>query len=196
PQGGRRHPEQQYIQIDTTQILFICGGTFTELADIIKRRIGQRAIGFSSETRPPQDPHELAELLEQTTPEDVIEFGIIPEFVGRLPIITTLAPLDVPALIRIMTEPRNALVRQYQKFFEMEGCKLEFQPPALKLIAEKALQRNTGARALRSISEELMLDYMFQLPEVGRRTRYVVTEAVVQGKEDLLRRGRPLKESA
>ncbi|MFH0982426.1 MAG: ATP-dependent Clp protease ATP-binding subunit ClpX, partial [Planctomycetota bacterium] len=154
PQGGRKHPEQQYIQMDTTNILFLCGGTFVRLTDIIKRRVGRSAIGFANEARPPETATTEGELLAQVTPEDLIEYGMIPELVGRLPVITTLSPLDAVTLVRILTEPTNALVKQYQKFFEFEGCELEFTDEALRLIAERALDRDTGARALRAVIEE------------------------------------------
>jgi len=197
PQGGRKHPEQQYIQIDTAQILFICGGTYVGLEDIIRRRIGQSAIGFSHEMEE-RDAHEAeAEVLRQTTPEDLVEFGMIPELVGRLPLITTLAPLSTDDLIRILTEPKNALIRQYQKFFQMEGCELEFAPKALKLIAEKAQKRDTGARALRAVSEEIMLNIMYELPEKKRMGKYIITEAVVEGRKGLFApKSKSRKESA
>src|SRR5215204_7177067 len=145
PQGGRKHPEQQYIQMDTTQILFICGGTFVGLEDIIRKRLGKRQIGFNSETTDPETSRDRAEILAQVQPEDLVEFGMIPEFVGRLPLCATLEPLDTKILINILTEPKNALVKQYQKFFRLEGSDVEFTPAALELIAERALKRDTGA---------------------------------------------------
>jgi ATP-dependent Clp protease ATP-binding subunit ClpX len=181
PQGGRKHPEQQYIQMDTTNILFICGGTFVGLTDIIKRRVGRAAIGFANEANPPDSATAEGDLLAQVTPDDLIEFGMIPELVGRMPIISTLGPLDAATLARILTEPTNALVKQYQKFFEFESCELEFTEEALKLIAERALERDTGARALRAVVEEIMLDVMFQLPDHPESGKYLVTEAVVRG---------------
>jgi ATP-dependent Clp protease ATP-binding subunit ClpX len=197
PQGGRKHPEQQYIQMDTSHILFICGGTFTGLGDIIKRRLGSAAIGFTSELiGKDEGPKQLGQVLAQVTPDDLIEFGMIPEFVGRLPVITALEPLGLPTLIRILTEPKNALVRQYQRFFEMEGCELEFTPEALEIIATKALERDTGARALRGVLEELMLDVMYRLPEEGNSGRYVVTADVAEGKADLFSQRTLRKESA
>ncbi|MCH7548236.1 MAG: ATP-dependent Clp protease ATP-binding subunit ClpX [Candidatus Krumholzibacteriota bacterium] len=144
PQGGRKHPEQQYIQMDTTNVLFICGGTFVGLTDIIRRRLGHSAIGFANEGERRDMTEEEGEILAQVAPEDLVEFGMIPELVGRLPVITTLNPLDVDTLVRILTEPRNALVKQYRKFFEYEQCELEFAPAALRLLAEKALERETG----------------------------------------------------
>src|SRR5207245_1011832 len=164
PQDGRKHPEQQYIQVDTSNILFICGGTFVGLDNIIARRVGRKTIGFGS--NPEHREHHLGELLGRVTSDDLIEFGIIPEFVGRLPVLAPLDPLDEEALVRILTEPRNALIKQYQKLFEMEGAELEFQPHALKEIARRARERDTGARGLRSIVEDLMTDVMFELPDV------------------------------
>jgi ATP-dependent Clp protease ATP-binding subunit ClpX len=185
PQGGRKHPEQQYIQMDTSQILFICGGTFVGVDEIIQRRIGQSAIGFVGEMESHTRLEHLGELLRQVTPEDLIEYGMIPELVGRVPVITSLDPLDVEALVRILTEPKNAMVRQYQRLFEMEGCELEFTPKALQTLAEKAIKRDTGARALRAVAEELMVDVMFDLPEVKNSGRWVVNEKVVAGEERL-----------
>ena len=163
PQGGRKHPEQQYIQVDTSHILFICGGTFIGLDNIIKKRLGQRLIGFGTETNKTKQNggQALGQLLEQVIPEDLIEFGIIPEFVGRLPVLSSLHPLDEHALARILSEPKNALVKQYQKFFEFEGAELEFTDEALRVIAQKAMKRDTGARALRAVCEELMLEVMY-----------------------------------
>jgi ATP-dependent Clp protease ATP-binding subunit ClpX len=183
PQGGRKHPEQQYIQVDTSNILFICGGTFVGLDNIIARRVGRKTIGFGS--NPEFREEKMGELLGQVTSDDLIEFGMIPEFVGRLPVIAPLEPLDEDALIRILTEPRNALVRQYQKLFEMEGAGLEFSAPALREIAHKARLRDTGARGLRSIVEEIMTDIMFELPEIEMKGKYVVTDAVVRGEQPL-----------
>src|SRR5438094_3549994 len=183
PQGGRKHPEQQYIQVDTTNILFICGDTFVGLDNLIARRVGRKTIGFGS--NPEQREHKLGELLGQVTSDDLIHFGMIPEFVGRLPVVAPLDPLDEEALVRILTEPRNALVKQYQKLFEMEGAELEFHPQALRQIASKARERDTGARGLRSIVEELMTDIMFELPDMETKGKYLVTEAVVRGEETL-----------
>ncbi|MHC4218627.1 MAG: ATP-dependent Clp protease ATP-binding subunit ClpX [Planctomycetota bacterium] len=166
PQGGRKHPEQQYIQMDTTHILFICGGSFVGIEDIVRKRIGKQRIGFSAEV--PDDTtkqQRSGEILVQVTPEDVLEFGLIPELVGRLPIICPLMPLDRDALVKILTEPKNALVKQYQHLFSLEGAALEFADDALDLLAERAMQRDTGARALRAVLDELMLDVMYELPE-------------------------------
>ena len=183
PQGGRKHPEQQYIQIDTSQILFICGGTFNGVEKIILRRTGHKMIGFGTTTEKPAPDAELREALAQVTSDDLIEFGMIPEFVGRLPVITPLEPLDLDALTQIMVEPRNALVKQYARLFEMSNAKLEFQPDALRAIAEKAKEHDTGARGLRRIVENLMLDIMFDLADKGQGAKYVVTEAFVRGDE-------------
>ncbi|MFQ5806830.1 MAG: ATP-dependent Clp protease ATP-binding subunit ClpX [Phycisphaerae bacterium] len=196
PQGGRKHPEQQYIQIDTTNILFICGGTFIGLDKIIRKRLGRKMIGFEAEPCQTDELHELGELLNEVTPDDLIEYGMIPEFVGRLPVHCALSPLDKEALARILVEPRNAIVKQYQKFFEMENAGLEFAPEALDEIAGRAMKRDTGARALRSVVEEFMLEYMYDLPDLTPRGSYVVTPEVVRGEEDLLRPDKARKESA
>jgi ATP-dependent Clp protease ATP-binding subunit ClpX len=185
PQGGRKHPEQQYIQMDTSQILFICGGTFVGLEDIIRKRLGKKQIGFGSENSPVETARDRATMLSQVQPEDLVEFGMIPEFVGRLPISATLEPLDVRTLINILTVPKNALVKQYQKFFRMESSEVEFTAGALEKIAERALKRDTGARALRAVCEEIMLDLMYRLPDEGQGGKYVITEEVVDGKRNL-----------
>jgi ATP-dependent Clp protease ATP-binding subunit ClpX len=186
PQGGRKHPEQQYIQMDTSQILFICGGTFVGLEDIIRKRLGKRQIGFASETTALETSRDRAEVLAQVQPEDLVEFGMIPEFVGRLPLIATLEPLDVATLINILTQPKNALVKQYQKFFRLESSEVEFTPGALQMIAERALKRDTGARALRAVCEEIMLDLMYMLPDQQQQGgKYVITEAIVDGRQNL-----------
>ncbi|MHC4574859.1 MAG: ATP-dependent Clp protease ATP-binding subunit ClpX [Planctomycetota bacterium] len=198
PQGGRKHPEQSYIPIDTTQILFICGGTFVGLENLIKKRIGKKMIGFNSELAGRADTKtEYSEIITQVIPEDIIEYGMIPEMVGRLPVIAALWALDENALIDILTKPKNALVKQYQKFFEMENAHLEFADDALHALAKKALERDTGARALRAISEELMVDLMYQLPEEPHGTKYVITSDIVEGKTDLVAaKQRTKKESA
>ena len=188
PQGGRKHPEQQYIQMDTSQILFICGGSFVGLEDIIRKRLGKRMIGFNAASTGSGDSgeqtaKERGDLLAQVQPEDLVEFGMIPEFVGRLPITATLAPLDIETLVNILTEPKNAIVKQYARFFALENCELEFQPDALQAIAKRALRRDTGARALRAVCEEIMLDLMYRLPDQPNG-RYVITRGVVEGTED------------
>jgi ATP-dependent Clp protease ATP-binding subunit ClpX len=186
PQGGRKHPEQQYIQMDTTQILFICGGAFVGLDEIIRRRLGKQQIGFFSETSGRRDDDaEKARVLRSVQPEDLVEYGMIPEFVGRLPLIAPLDPLDIEALINILTEPKNSLVRQYQRLFTMDGKTLELTPSALQAIAKRALKRNTGARALRAVCEEVMLDIMFRLPDQPAGTKYVIDADIVEGRRDI-----------
>ena len=202
PQGGRKHPEQQYIQLDTRNILFICGGTFVGLEDIIRRRIGQTRIGFS--TAHARGPGLVAAsedgdfgVLSKVQTEDIIEFGMIPELVGRLPVITPLEPLSVPALMQILTEPRNALVRQYQHMFRIEGATLTFTDGALRCIAEKAAKRKTGARALRAVMEELMLELLYELPDHDNDgVEYVVDESAVRRRPSLAELRLPRKESA
>ncbi len=198
PQGGRKHPEQSYIQIDTSQIMFICGGTFVGLDNIIKKRLGKKMIGFDSEQYRTDEPKtEFSDLLRQVIPEDVIEYGMIPEIVGRMPIITTLDSLDVDALIEILTQPKNALIRQYKKLFEMEEANLDFTDEALEILAQKALERDTGARALRAITEELMIELMYRLPEETKGSPYLITKEVVEGKVDVFKTAkRTKKESA
>ena len=186
PQGGRKHPEQSYIQMNTEQILFICGGTFVGLENIIKKRLGKKMIGFDSElSRAIDEKTEYSDTLEQVIPEDIIEYGMIPEMVGRLPVITTLSALDEEALIEILTKPKNALIKQYQRFFEMEDAELNFSDGALHALAQKALKRDTGARALRAITEELMVDLMYQLPEEQKPAEYIITRDIVEGKAEL-----------
>ncbi len=184
PQGGRKHPEQQYIQMDTTDILFICGGTFVGLEDIIAKRLGKRAIGFGQEASQ-RTEMELGELLAQVTSDDILHFGMIPELIGRLPVISALKPLDVEALVRVLREPKNALCKQYQELFGMEEAKLEFTDEAIRAIAEKAHAKDTGARGLRSIVEDIMLDIMFELPDQPRGATYLVSEDVVHGRTQL-----------
>jgi ATP-dependent Clp protease ATP-binding subunit ClpX len=181
PQGGRKHPHQEFIQIDTTNILFICGGAFDGLEQIIKRRIGKKVIGFGN---PGDSKTDLkpGEYLSLVVPEDLLKFGLIPEFVGRLPVISTLEPLDEAALVRILTEPKNALVKQYQKLLEMDNVTLEFEQDALEAIAQEAIKRNTGARGLRAIIEGIMLDVMFEAPSREGGGVCVVTKDVVLNK--------------
>ena len=185
PQGGRKHPEQQYIQMDTSNILFICGGTFVGLDDIIGRRLGKRTIGFSQEGVG-HDQLEMGDLLAQVTSDDILHFGMIPELVGRLPVVSSLRPLDISAMVRVLTEPKNALIKQYQTLFGMENAELGFTDAGLRLIAERALEKDTGARALRSVIEEVMLDIMFELPDQPAGSRYLVNEDVVSGREQLV----------
>ena len=163
PQGGRKHPHQEFLQINTANILFICGGAFEGLENIIKDRIGKKSIGFGAEIESKKDLKRF-EVFEEMLPQDLLKFGLIPEFVGRLPIIATLHELDRSALIKIFTEPKNALMKQYKKLVELDGVKLEFEPEALETIVDKAIERNTGARGLRSIVEEIMRDVMFDIP--------------------------------
>ncbi len=184
PGGGRKHPEQHYIPIDTSKILFICSGTFTGLEGIIARRLGRTLIGFGAEAQQPLDEHRTGELLAKVEPEDLVAYGMIPEFIGRLPVISALMPLDKADLIHVMTEPKNALVRQYQKLFQLEERTLTFTDDALHEIAHLALERGTGARALRSLFESVMLDIMYELPSRTDVTEYHITRKVVRGKGD------------
>ncbi|MDQ0215418.1 ATP-dependent Clp protease ATP-binding subunit ClpX [Oikeobacillus pervagus] len=177
PQGGRKHPHQEFIQIDTTNILFICGGAFDGIEQIIKRRLGQKVIGFGSDVK--QEEVEDKELLAKVVPEDLLKFGLIPEFIGRLPVIASLKQLDEEALIQILTQPKNALVKQYQKMLELDEVELEFKVEALKEIAKKAIERKTGARGLRSIIESIMLEVMFDLPSREDITKCIITEETV-----------------
>ena len=163
PQGGRKHPHQEFIQIDTTNILFICGGAFDGIDKIIKDRIGKNSLGFGAQVESKKDTN-LGKLLLDITPKDLLKFGLIPEFIGRLPVVATLENLDKDALVRILTEPKNSLIKQYQKLFDMDDVELEFDIEAIEAIADKALERNTGARGLRSIIEEVMMDIMFEIP--------------------------------
>ncbi|WP_442485389.1 ATP-dependent Clp protease ATP-binding subunit ClpX [Aeoliella sp. SH292] len=184
PQGGRKHPEQQYIQLDTTNILFICGGTFSGIEDIVRKRLGCRSIGFTQGDTAGEELS-LGEALAQVEPDDLIEFGLIPELVGRLPVVSSLRPLPEEALVRVLTEPRNALTRQYQHIFGMEEADLKFTDEALRSIARRAAERETGARGLRSIIESVMLDIMFELPDRPRGQRYVITDDIVEGRAKL-----------
>lgn len=183
PQGGRKHPHQEFIQIDTTNILFICGGAFEGIGKIIQSRIGKKSIGFEAEIHS-QEQKNIGEILKHLMPEDLLKYGMIPEFVGRLPVIVTLSALDESALIKILKEPRNALVKQYQKLFEMDNSQLEFTDDALVVIAEEAIRRKTGARGLRSIMEDIMLDIMYELPHRSDIAKCVVTKEVVQNREE------------
>ncbi|MCM3746742.1 ATP-dependent protease ATP-binding subunit ClpX [Paenibacillus pasadenensis] len=198
PQGGRKHPHQEFIQIDTTNILFICGGAFDGLEQIIKRRIGKKVIGFNTGGDGTKDM-KAGEYLSLVLPEDLLKFGLIPEFVGRLPVISTLEPLDEAALVRILSEPKNALVKQYQKMLEMDNVKLEFEAEALDAIAKEAIKRNTGARGLRAIIEGIMLEIMYEAPSREELSTCVITEKVVQDKvipELTAKKGKKKEESA
>ncbi|MFO7152913.1 MAG: ATP-dependent Clp protease ATP-binding subunit ClpX [Bacillota bacterium] len=183
PQGGRKHPHQEFIQIDTTNILFICGGAFEGIEKIIANRIGKKSIGFGAEIRSKEEKN-VGELLKQIMPEDLLKFGMIPEFVGRVPIIVTLDALDEQALIKILKEPKNALVKQYQKLFEMDNVQLEFTDEALQVIAREALRRKTGARGLRAILEEVMMDVMYEIPSRDDIAKCVITKEVVEKREE------------
>jgi len=174
PQGGRKHPHQEFIQVDTTNILFICGGAFDGIEQIIKRRLGQKVIGFGSDNK--GDEVEEKGLLSKVLPEDLLQFGLIPEFIGRLPVISSLEPLDEDALVDILTKPKNALVKQYQKMLELDNVELEFEEQALRAIAKKAIERKTGARGLRSIIESIMLDVMFDLPSREDIKKCIITK--------------------
>jgi ATP-dependent Clp protease ATP-binding subunit ClpX len=181
PQGGRKHPQQEFLQVDTSNILFICGGAFSGLDKIVQNRSKKSGIGFVAEVRSVEGGHNVNELLAEVEPEDLIKYGLIPEFVGRLPVVATLQELDEEALIEILVEPRNALTKQYQKLFEMEGVELEFREDALRAIAHRAMARKTGARGLRTILENVLLDTMYDLPSMTNATKVVVDDAVVTG---------------
>ena len=181
PQGGRKHPQQEFLQVDTTNILFICGGAFAGLERIIGQRGRQRSMGFGAEVHGPDD-RKTGDVLKEVEPDDLLKFGLIPEFIGRLPVIATLHDLDVAALMKILKEPKNALVKQYQKLFDMEGVKLGFTEDALKSIAEKAIKRKTGARGLRSIMEGILLDTMFELPSLNGVTECVINKEVAESR--------------
>jgi len=198
PQGGRKHPEQQYIQLDTTNILFICSGSFVGLDDIIRKRLGQKAIGFGAEEQKSAKKLDDNDILLHVTQDDVLHFGMIPELIGRLPVITPLEKLTPETLVRILTEPKNALVRQYQYFFQMEDADLEFTDDALLALAEEAISRDTGARALRSVMEEIMLDLMYDLPDLNNeQARYVIDRSAIESPRPLSElREVPKKESA
>ncbi len=186
PQGGRKHPNQEFVQVDTTNILFICGGAFGGLDKVIRDRSDRSGIGFGAEVMS-KDGRDLNQLLGNVEPEDLIKFGLIPEFVGRLPVVATLEELHEEALVRILTEPRNALTRQFQKLFSMENVELEFRPAALRAIAAKALARKTGARGLRSIIEHVLLDTMFELPSLDNVSKVVVDENAINAESQPLR---------
>ena len=185
PQGGRKHPHQELIQIDTTNILFICGGAFDGLEKIVESRLDRKSIGFNTELGKREDK-DISELLQEVTPHDLVKFGLIPEFVGRVPICVSLRGLDREALIRILQEPKNALVKQYQKLFQMDHVKLDFEQDAIEAIADKALERKTGARGLRSIMESVMMDTMYEIPSDDTIEECVVTKAAVDGESEPL----------
>ena len=181
PQGGRKHPNQDFVQVDTTNILFICGGAFSGLEKIIQNRSEKGGIGFGAEVKSKEDKKAIGQILLDAEPEDLIKFGLIPELIGRLPVVATLQELEEPALIQILTEPKNALIKQYQKLFSMEDVELEVRPGALSAIAKKALSRKTGARGLRSILEHALLDTMYELPGMENVEKVVVDENMIAG---------------
>ncbi len=185
PQGGRKHPHQEFIQIDTTNILFICGGAFEGIDKIIQNRVGQRIMGFGADVKS-REEKKIGDILNMILPQDLLRFGLIPEFVGRVPIIVTLDSLDKDALTKILTQPRNALTKQYKKLFEIDGVDLEFNEEALLAIADEALKRSTGARGLRAILEEVMLEIMYELPSRKDVTRVLITRDVIEKKENPL----------
>ena len=185
PQGGRKHPQQEYLQVDTTNILFVCGGAFAGLEKIISARGRSTSIGFSAKVMAPED-RKSGEIFRDVEPEDLLKYGLIPEFVGRLPVVATLEDLDEASLKLILTQPKNALVKQYKKFFRLEGADVEFTPTALRAIAERALKRDTGARALRAVCEEIMLELMYKLPDQQNHGgKYLINEDIVEGRESL-----------
>ena len=186
PQGGRKHPQQEFLQVDTTNILFICGGAFAGLEKIIGNRMEGKSIGFGAHV-PDPDERRTGEVLAKLEPEDLLKFGLIPEFVGRLPVTATLEDLDIPALVRILSEPKNALVKQYGKLFDMEDVEISFTEDALQAIAKKAIERKTGARGLRSILEAILLDTMFDLPSMEGVTEIVIDRDVAEGRKEPVR---------
>lgn len=187
PQGGRKHPQQEFLQVNTANILFICGGAFDGLAKIIERRVSRHGgIGFEAEVKSKVEQRRVGEILSEVEPEDLIRYGLIPEFVGRLPVIATLDELDEDQLLRILTEPKNALTKQYKRLFEMEGSELEFREDALRAVARKAMERKTGARGLRSILEHVLLDTMYDIPSMERVRKVIIDEALVKGETEPL----------
>jgi len=186
PQGGRKHPQQEFLQVDTSNILFICGGAFAGLDKLIRDRSDKSGIGFAAEMRSVEQQKNVGEALQDVEPEDLVKYGLIPEFVGRLPMIATLNELDEEALVKILTEPKNSLTKQYAKLFEMEGVEIQFRTDALKAIARKAQERKTGARGLRSIMEAVLLDTMYNIPSQNGVTKVVIDEAVINGESDPL----------
>ena len=183
PHGGRKHPQQEYIQVDTTNILFICGGAFVGLDSIIKQRTGKQAMGFDSKASKAESQQKLGDVLSIAEPEDLIKYGMIPEFVGRVPVVATLDELDETSLVRILTEPKNSLIRQYQKLLSLDNVRLRFTEPALKQVAKKAIKKKTGARGLRSILEGVMLDVMFEVPSEKTIKECLINEDVIEKKE-------------
>lgn len=186
PQGGRKHPQQEFLQVDTSNILFICGGAFAGLEKVIRNRSEKGGIGFNAEVKSKDERRNVGELLFDLEPEDLVQYGLIPEFVGRLPVIATLEELDVPALVQILTEPRNALTKQYSKLFEMEGVEVDFREDGLRAVAERAMERKTGARGLRSILEGVLLESMYNIPSRSDVSKVVIDESVIRGDSEPL----------
>ena len=184
PQGGRKHPQQEFLQVDTKNILFICGGAFAGLDKVIQERSDKSGIGFNAVVKGESDAKSIGQLLSQIEPEDLIKYGLIPEFVGRLPLIATLGELDSDALVRILTEPKNSLTKQYGKLFEMDGVEVDFRDDALRAVAKRAMERKTGARGLRSILENVLLDIMYRLPSEAGVSKIVIDESVIQGESE------------
>ena len=186
PQGGRKHPQQEFLQVDTSNILFICGGAFAGLDKVIRNRSEKGGIGFNAEVKTKDESRNVGELLFELEPEDLVQYGLIPEFVGRLPVIATLEELDVDALVKILTEPKNSLTKQYSKLFEMEGVEVDFREDGLSAVAEKAMERKTGARGLRSILEGVLLDSMYNIPSRDDVSKVVIDESVIRGDSEPL----------
>ncbi len=186
PQGGRKHPQQEFLQVDTGNILFICGGAFAGLDKVIRERSEKGGIGFGAEVKSKDESRKFGEILHQLEPEDLVRYGLIPEFVGRLPVIATLDELDIPALVQILTEPKNSLTKQYERLFEMEGVEIDFRPDAMEAVAKKAMERKTGARGLRSIMESVLLDTMYRIPSEENVAKVVVDESVIRGESEPL----------
>ena len=186
PQGGRKHPQQEFLQVDTSNILFICGGAFAGLDKVIRNRSEKGGIGFAAEVKSKDESRNVGELLFDLEPDDLVQYGLIPEFVGRLPVIATLEELDVDALVKILTEPKNSLTKQYSKLFEMEGVEVDFREDGLRAVAEKAMERKTGARGLRSILEGILLDSMYNIPSRDDVSKVVIDESVIRGDSEPL----------
>ena len=196
PQGGRKHPEQQYIQVDTSKILFMAGGTFSGIEEIVGQRTGERLIGFGSQPGAEQEKPDLGKLLPQVETDDLLKFGLIPELLGRFPVVAPVLPLSVSDLVKVMVEPRNAIIRQYQKLFEIHGADLKLTDGALHLLAQKSLDRGTGARAVRSILESVMLDILFDLPSKSKGRSFTVTKEVIEGTKKVIEKPRAARRSA
>jgi ATP-dependent Clp protease ATP-binding subunit ClpX len=184
PQGGRKHPQQEFLQVDTSNMLFICGGAFAGLDKVIVDRSDKSGIGFGAQVKGEDERSSIGDTLRQVEPEDLIKYGLIPEFVGRLPVVATLEELDVDALVQILTEPKNSLTKQYTKLFEMEGVEVDFRDDALRAVAEKAMERKTGARGLRSILESVLLHTMYDLPSSEGVTKVVIDGSVINGESE------------